>query len=114
MKSNIGVDMAILVLMIQTGCAPHPTATPGTSGHVACDLSATLDGKPLPPLQAIQGESCYGEDGGYSIAFSAAVEGPQDRLISVIGIMTITALSEWEMGGSAQSTSLPACVTGAM
>lgn len=74
MKSKIGVCMVILVLMIQTGCAPQPTPTPSASGHVTYDLSARLDAKPLPPLQAITAESCLDGYGGYSLAFTAIAD----------------------------------------
>jgi hypothetical protein len=74
MKSKIGVYMVILMLMIQTGCAPQPTSAPSASGHVTYDLSATLDGKPLPPLQAITAESCADGYAGYSLAFTSIAD----------------------------------------
>lgn len=147
---RIGVFMVILMLMIQIGCAIQPTPTPSASGHVTYDLSATLDGKPLPLLQAIRAESCYDGYGGYLLSFTATadmipeaiddeivlglniqiddiskitlgspidiknnsnihlsasarvfVEGPQDPLMAATGTITIAALSEREMSGSA-------------
>ena len=75
MKSKIVFFTMIFVLLVQAGCASQPTPIPSaSSGHVTYDLSATLDGKPLPPLQAITAESCYDGYGGYLLAFTAIAD----------------------------------------
>jgi len=73
MKSNIVFCIMILMLPAQAGCGSQPT--PAVAGHVTYNLNATLNSKPLPPLQGITAESCYdGFWGGYSLAFSATAD----------------------------------------
>jgi len=84
MKSNIVFCIMILMLLAQAGCGSQPT--PAAAGHVVYDLSAILDGKPLPPLQAITAESCYDGYGGYSLAFSATVDMIPEAIDDEIGL----------------------------
>jgi hypothetical protein len=150
MKSQIHFCIVFLVLLSQTGCASQPAPSPTASGHVTYDLNATLNSKPLPPLQAITAESCYDGYGGYSLAFTAIADmdpqsiddeislsldiridpnsemivgkpidvansayihlsanaivftdAPQDPVTTATGTLTLTALSQTEMSGSA-------------
>ena len=72
MKSKAGVQAVVLAaLAVLTGCQPTPAAV---TGHVSYGLSATLDGKPLPALEAITAESCSDGYGGYSLAFTAEAD----------------------------------------
>jgi len=61
----------LLGLTFLAGCqSPSPPA----AGHVNYGMSAILDGKPLPALEAITAESCYDGYGGYSLAFAAEAD----------------------------------------
>jgi len=148
MKSNMVFCIMTLMLLVQAGCGPLPT--PVATRHVAYDMSATLDDKPLPALVGIIAESCYDGYGGYSLAFTATADmipeaiddeiglglniridpnsdmitgkpidvakssyihlsasataflpPPQDPVTNAAGTLTLTALSQREMSGSA-------------
>jgi len=84
MKSNIVFCIMIPMLLAQAGCGSQPT--PAVAGHVVYDLSATLDGKPLPPLVGITAESCDDGYGGYVLTFAATADMEPQAIDDEIGL----------------------------
>ena len=84
MKSKIVFCTTILMLLVQTGCAPQPT--PAAAVHVAYGMSATMDGKPLPTLVGIRAESCYDGYGGYALTFTAIADMEPQAIDDEIGL----------------------------